>query len=97
MTNMNPEAAEAIKIAEKHLAGEPIARRKALAADIQEAIIRYAGLIANEVISEAFAKARNVAVPLVADDELSPCPTCSRPEYCLRMGECQAPTTDREG
>lgn len=56
---MNPEAAEAIRIADKHLAGEPIERRKALALDIQEAIVRHAGTLASYAIGEAFKSARN--------------------------------------
>lgn len=55
---MNPEAAEAIRIADKHLAGASIERRKALALDIQEAIVKLAGEIAVDAISTAFAKAR---------------------------------------
>jgi ubiquinone biosynthesis protein UbiJ len=50
---MLPEAAEAIRIADKHLAGESIERRKALALDIQETIVRLAGDIAAEAISTA--------------------------------------------
>lgn len=59
---MNPEAAEAIRIADKHLAGAPVERRKALALDIQEAIIRHAVSIATSAITEAFAKARTTAL-----------------------------------
>jgi len=55
---MDPEATEAIRIADKHLAGESADRRKALALDIQQAIIRHAGTIANDAISKAFDKAR---------------------------------------
>lgn len=55
---MTPEAAEAIRIADKHLAGESIERRKALALDINVAIVRLAGSIAADAISKAFAKAR---------------------------------------
>lgn len=55
---MEPEAAEAIRIADKHLAGYPTNLRKALALDIQEAIIRHAGVIAQDAISKAFEKAR---------------------------------------
>lgn len=58
---MNPEVAEAIRIADKHLVGESIERRKALALDIQEAIVRHAGSIATAAISDAFAKARQNA------------------------------------
>lgn len=60
---MNPEAAEAIRIADKHLPGASAERRKALALDIQEAIIRHAGDIARESICRAFAKARESEAP----------------------------------
>jgi hypothetical protein len=56
---MLPEATEAIKIADEHLAGESVERRKALAVDIQQAIIRYAGRIAEDAISKAFASANH--------------------------------------
>lgn len=59
---MNPEAEEAIRIADKHLAGESKERRLALALDIQEAIVRHAGSIAKEAISSAFDKARQTAI-----------------------------------
>lgn len=52
---MDPEAAEAIKIADKHLAGKSPQRRLALAKDIQQAIIRHAETIAAELIKEAYA------------------------------------------
>lgn len=55
---MNPEAAEGIRLADKHLAGETVERRKALALDITEAIIRHAGTIATDAISKAFEAAR---------------------------------------
>ena len=51
---MLPEAEEAIKIADEHLAGKSVERRKALALDIQQAIIRHAGHIAEDAISKAF-------------------------------------------
>lgn len=54
---MLPEAAEAINIADEHLAGKSVERRKALAIDIQQAIIRHAGRIAECAISKAFASA----------------------------------------
>jgi hypothetical protein len=57
--NMEPESVEAIRIADKHLAGESIERRKALALEIQEAIMRHAGKIACDAITEAFAKQRH--------------------------------------
>jgi hypothetical protein len=50
MTDMLPEAATAIRIADKHLAGQPAARRKELALDIQEAIVRHAGQIVAETV-----------------------------------------------
>lgn len=53
---MNPEAADAIRIADKHLAGQPIARREALAKDIVLAIVRHAGGIADDVLIQALAK-----------------------------------------
>ena len=52
---MNPEAADAIKIADKHLGRGSPERRAALAKDIVDAIIRHAGVIASEAISKAFA------------------------------------------
>jgi hypothetical protein len=51
-TDMLPEAATAIRIADKHLAGQPAARRMELALDIQEAIVRHAGQIVAETIDE---------------------------------------------
>ena len=54
---MLPEAAEAVKIADEHLAGKSVERRKALALDIQQAIILHAGRIAEDAISKAFASA----------------------------------------
>lgn len=52
---MNPEAADAIQIADKHLAGEPPAKRNALAQDILSAIMRHAERVAADAISKAFA------------------------------------------
>jgi hypothetical protein len=43
---MTPEAAEAVRIADKHLAGESIEKRKALALDILEAIVSYGERVA---------------------------------------------------
>ncbi len=57
-TGMNPEAAEAIRIADKHLAGETKERRLALALDIQAAIISHAGAIAMAAIRDGFERAR---------------------------------------
>ena len=54
---MLPEAEEAIKIADEHLAGKSVERRKALAIDIQQAIIRHAGRVAEDAIGKAFASA----------------------------------------
>ena len=56
---MLPEAAEAIKIADKHLGRKSSERRKALAVDIQQAIICHAGRIAEDAISKAIAANRN--------------------------------------
>lgn len=53
---MNPEAADAIRIADKHLAGESCARREALAKDIVLAIMRHAGSIADDVLIQALAR-----------------------------------------
>jgi hypothetical protein len=55
---MNIEVQEAIRIADKHLAGHDSKRRMALALDIQNAIARCGGLIANDLIREAFKIAR---------------------------------------
>lgn len=55
---MLPEAAEAIRIAEKHLGGESIERRKALSLDIQAAISRHAAVIAMDAIEVALKAAR---------------------------------------
>lgn len=55
---IGPEIAESLRIADKHLAGESADRRKALALDIAEAIVRHAGVIANDAIVKAFNKAR---------------------------------------
>jgi phenylpyruvate tautomerase PptA (4-oxalocrotonate tautomerase family) len=56
--SLSPEASEAVRIAEKHLADASVEDRKALASDIAEAIVRHAGTIASETISGIFAKAR---------------------------------------
>lgn len=50
---MNPEAADAIRIADKHLPHAPLKRREALAKEIVEAIIRHAGSIAVDAIKRA--------------------------------------------
>jgi hypothetical protein len=57
---MEPEAAEAIRIADKHLYGESIARRKALALDIQAAISKHASVIAMDAVQVALKAARTV-------------------------------------
>lgn len=49
---MNPEAKEAIRIADKHLAGEPVERREALAKDIVLAIVQHARDIADAALLE---------------------------------------------
>jgi hypothetical protein len=54
---MNPETLEAIRIAEKHLAGESPDKREALAKDIVLAIIQHAHPIARDAIRSAFEKA----------------------------------------
>jgi hypothetical protein len=51
--DVNQEAAEAIRIADKHLAGAPVERRKALAQEIVRAINHYAELIALDAIKIA--------------------------------------------
>jgi hypothetical protein len=56
--SMNPETADAIRIADKHLAGEFVERRKALAHEINEAIIRHSAIIAEETIAQVFKLAR---------------------------------------
>jgi hypothetical protein len=53
---MTPEAADAIRIADKHLLGMSPARREALAKDIMIAIIKHAGNIADDVLIKALAK-----------------------------------------
>lgn len=55
---MKPEAAEAIEIADKHLAGESPERRSALAQDIVRAIGRHAEGMAIDAIRTATAKSR---------------------------------------
>lgn len=50
---MNPEVTEAIRIADKHLRGFSVDRRKALANEIVQAIIRHAEVIALEAIKTA--------------------------------------------
>lgn len=50
---MNPEAAEAIRIADKHLPGAPIEQKKALAQEIVQAIVRHAEIIALAAIKTA--------------------------------------------
>lgn len=57
---MTPEAAEAIRIADKHLAGQSVAERKALAMEILEAINNHAAAIAADAIREGIAAARRV-------------------------------------
>ncbi len=47
---MSPEAEEAIRIADKHLAGESVERRKALAHEIVQAINQHAEAIALDAI-----------------------------------------------
>lgn len=59
---LNPEIAEAIRIADKHLHGASADRRHALALDISEAIIKHAGVVANDAIRKAFNKAKATAI-----------------------------------
>lgn len=56
---VNPEAADAIRIADKHLAGEPPERRKALAQDIVRAISSHAEAMAIDAIRTVTAKSRH--------------------------------------
>lgn len=51
---MNPEAVDAINIADKHLAGEPPDKRAALAKDIIVAIIDHARRISDDAINTIF-------------------------------------------
>lgn len=50
---MEPEVAEAIRIADKHLAGASVEDRKALAQEIVKAICRHAEAIAIDAIKTA--------------------------------------------
>jgi hypothetical protein len=50
---LSPLAAEAIRIADKHLAGASPERREALAKDIVRAITRYAETVAIDAIERA--------------------------------------------
>lgn len=50
---MSPEVADAIRIADQHLAGGTIDQRKALALDIVTAICRHAWPIAIDAIKRA--------------------------------------------
>lgn len=56
---MNAEAAEAVRIADKHLAGKSVECRKALALDIMEAISRHASIMAADAITEASRRMKN--------------------------------------
>lgn len=55
---MLPEVSDAIRIADEHLAGKSVEFRKALAIDIQQAIVRHAGRMAEDAIKKAFAANR---------------------------------------
>ena len=55
---MNPEVADAIRIADKHLAGESAERRMALAKDIIAAVTRHAFDVAADAISTATKQVR---------------------------------------
>lgn len=61
MADIHPEAVEAIRIADKHLAGKPAELRNALAMDIIQAINRCATDIAADCISEGLAKTKAAA------------------------------------
>jgi len=50
---MSPEVAEAIRIADKHLAGFSVECRQALAIEIVQAIVRHAELVAIDAIKTA--------------------------------------------
>ena len=54
---MEPEAAESVAIADKHLPGASAECRLALAKDINAAIIRHATRIAEDALSTAVAVA----------------------------------------
>lgn len=56
---MDPLAAEAIQIADKHLPGTPPARREALAKDILKAILRHSEAVAIAAIKTAAQSKRN--------------------------------------
>lgn len=56
---MNPEVAEAIRIADKHLAGESSERRMALAKEIVQAIAIHAETVAMDAIKTATAMQRH--------------------------------------
>lgn len=95
---MNAEAAEAIRIADKHLAGYPPRRRMALALDIQEAIVRNAGDIAAKLIADACVIAR--AVKPAADLCKNRQPQCRPDGGCLQCaadaGEACRPLTTKQ-
>ena len=52
---MDPSAADAVRIADKHLYGASVERRKALALEIHQAIVRHAEAIAIDAIRKATA------------------------------------------
>lgn len=58
MNDLSPEISEAIRIADKHLPEASSLERKALAMDIAEAVVRHAGVIANDAIRKAFDKTK---------------------------------------
>lgn len=53
---MEPEVADAIRIADKHLAGKSIERRKALAHEIAQAILRHAEPVARDLAEVAMSR-----------------------------------------
>jgi len=56
---MNPEVEEAIRIADKHLAGESGGRREDLAKDIVLAIINHARRVCDDVLVDVLAKSKH--------------------------------------
>jgi hypothetical protein len=59
---MQPEASDAIRIADDHLAGASPKRRKELALDIHQAIMNHAGRIAFEIVTETIEKQKLAAL-----------------------------------
>jgi hypothetical protein len=55
----NPEVNEAIRIVENYIEWLPKEQCKALALEIQAAIVNHAGAIANDLIADALARIRH--------------------------------------